>query len=61
MLLEDLLKEFRFNCECRRLSAKTVENYEKQIRYLIEFLKEEYQVRELEAVKANQGIHDVKV
>lgn len=37
MLLEDLLKEFRFNCECRRLSAKTVENDEKQIRYLIEF------------------------
>lgn len=54
MLLEDLLKEFRFNCECRRLSAKTVENYEKQILYLIRFLKEEYQVTELEAVKTNQ-------
>lgn len=54
MLLEDLLKEFCFSGECRRLSKKTIENYKKQIRHLIQFLKEEYQVTELEAVKTNQ-------
>lgn len=54
MLLKDLLTEFEFNCQCRKLSAKTTSNYKKQIGYLLNFLEQEYQVADLEAVQAPQ-------
>ena len=50
MLLSELLEEFVFNCECRRLSSKTTENYRKQIQYLLDFLKKDYKISELEEV-----------
>lgn len=50
MLLSDLLEEFKFNCECRKLSPKTISNYQKQIQYLLNFLEQEYQVTNLEGV-----------
>jgi len=31
MLLKDLAEEFMFNCQCRKLSEKTVHNYQLQI------------------------------
>ena len=54
MLLKDLLLEFEFNCQCRKLSAKTTSNYKKQIGYLLKFLEQEYQVTVLEAIQAAQ-------
>ena len=52
MLLSELLQEFTFNCECRRLSAKTTENYRKQIQYLLDFLQDNYAVFNLGDVQA---------
>lgn len=57
MKLEDLAKEFEFNCQCRRLSAKTTENYRKQIEYLLTYLKKEYEVTDLHAVTPQQIRH----
>jgi len=54
MLLSELLEEFKFNCECRRLSPKTTENYRKQIVFLLDFLKDEYSVVKLEDVQPRQ-------
>lgn len=54
MLLETGLQEFVLNCQCRNLSPKTISNYQKQIQYLFNYLSEQYQVTELEDVKANQ-------
>ena len=44
MLLKDLSEEFKFNCQCRRLSVKTTDNYQNQISYLLIFLEKEYHV-----------------
>lgn len=52
MLLKDLLMEFEFNCQCRKLSPRTIKNYIKQIGYLLNYLEQEHQVTELEAVQA---------
>lgn len=54
MLLRDLLFEYELNCQCRKLSEKTTNNYKKQIQYLLDYLEEEYKVIELEAVQALQ-------
>lgn len=51
MLLSELLQEFVFNCECRRLSPKTTSNYRKQIEYLTRYLKEEHRIETLERVQ----------
>lgn len=51
MLLKDLAAEFIFNCQCRKLSEKTVHNYQLQVGYLIDYLSQEHGVAELEKVK----------
>lgn len=51
MLLKDLLLEFEFNCQVRKLSPRTVDNYKKQIQYLLNFLEQEYSVTVLEEVE----------
>ena len=51
MLLKDLLLEFEFNCQVRKLSPRTVGNYKKQIQYLLNFLEQEYSVTVLEEVE----------
>ena len=40
MLLTVVRDEFTFHCQCRKLSPKTIRNYEKQIDYLLRFLQE---------------------
>lgn len=50
MLLTTLREEFTFHCKCRKLSSKTIENYKKQITYLLRFLEEEKQVIDIEDV-----------
>jgi len=50
MLLKDLAEEFMFNCQCRKLSEKTVHNYQLQIGYLLNYLSQEHEVVELEKV-----------
>lgn len=54
MLLSELLQEFVFHCECRRLSPKTTDNYRKQIAYLLRYLESEHSVMGLEDVEPRQ-------
>ena len=51
MLLTDAAKEFEFNCQCRKLSYKTIRNYGKLIGYLLDYLKEQHKVLCLEDVR----------
>lgn len=51
MLLESVRKEFLFHCECRKLSVKTIGNYSKQIGYLLDYLKKEHGVEDIEKVE----------
>lgn len=51
MLLTDAAKEFEFNCQCRKLSDKTIHNYGKLIGYLLDYLKEQHKVLCLEDVR----------
>jgi len=51
--LESLSQEFIFNMKCRRLSKNSIANYKRLLRYLFEYLKEKYNVTQLEQVKPN--------
>lgn len=51
MLLKDAAKEFEFNCQCRKLSDKTIKNYSKLISYLLDYLKDKHKVLTLEDVR----------
>ena len=57
MTLKGLAEEFLFHCECRRLSQRTVKNYKKQIQYLLDYLRETYDITELEQVKPTHIKH----
>ena len=57
MLLKDLSEEFKFNCQCRKLSEKTTNNYNKQIHYLLNYLEDECAVTQVEDVKPQQIKH----
>lgn len=51
MCLNELLQEFMFHCECRRFSPRTIENYRKQIQYLIDYVKQENGITKVEEVE----------
>ena len=51
MLLEDVKMEFVFNCQCRKLSERTIKNYSKQIGYLLRFLVDEHGIIKIQDVK----------
>ena len=51
MKMDDAIVEFGFDCKVRKLSAKTVANYQKQLRYIEKYLKEEFQITEVEEIK----------
>ena len=50
MKMEDAIVEFGFDCKVRKLSAKTVANYQKQLRYIEKYLNEEFQITEVEEI-----------
>ena len=52
MKMEDAIVEFGFDCKVRKLSDKTVANYQKQLRYVQKYLKEEFQITEVEEIKS---------
>ena len=54
MLLTDVREEFVFHCQCRKLSPRTIKNYEKQINYLLRFLQQEKGVAHIEDVNPKQ-------
>lgn len=51
MLLSDACADYIFSCKVRRLSPKTIENYQKQILYMMRYLNEICNVQELESVR----------
>lgn len=51
MLLTDLQAEYLYNCKCRRLSEKTIKNYDMLLRLLLNFLKNEKDITTLEQLK----------
>lgn len=48
MLLSSIRDEFVFHCQTRKLSPRTVRNYEKQINYLLRFLEQEHDITTIE-------------
>lgn len=46
--------EYSFDCKIRKLSVKTIQNYQKQLRYLQRYLEQEYGVKAVEEVCAYQ-------
>lgn len=54
MQFEEAIREYGFDCKIRKLSAKTIDNYQKQLRYLQRYLEQEYGVKEVEEIRAYQ-------
>lgn len=52
MHFSDAITEYSFDCKVRKLSAKTIGNYQKQLRYLQRYLEQDFQVREVEEVRS---------
>lgn len=51
MEINDAIIEFGFDCKVRKLSEKTVSNYQKQLRYWERYLKDEFQITKVEEIK----------
>lgn len=52
MTMTDGIQEFGFDCKIRKLSPKTISNYQKQLKYLQRYLESEFGITEVEAVKS---------
>lgn len=52
MKMEELAKEFIFDCKVRELAPRTVRNYEKQLAYFVRFLKQNQKIENVEELKA---------
>ena len=50
MLLSSIREEFVFHCQTRKLSPRTIRNYEKQINYLLRFLHDKHGISVIEDV-----------
>ena len=51
MKMDDAIVEFGFDCKVRKLSEKTVANYQKQLRYIEKYLEDEFQITDVEEIK----------
>ena len=51
MLFQDAILEFGFDCKVRKLSPKSINNYQKQLRYLQNYLEQEYRIKSVEQVR----------
>ena len=49
---KEAILEFGFDCRARKLSDKTISNYQKQLRYLERYLGAEYGISEVEEVRS---------
>jgi len=52
MVFQDAMVEFGFDCKVRKLSPRSIDNYQKQLRYLQTYLADEYGIKNVEQVKA---------
>ena len=51
MWIEELVKEFIFDCKVRDLSERTINGYELQLSYFVNYLKREHDIVEFNEVK----------
>lgn len=51
MLMDDAIQDFGFDCKIRKLSKKTIENYQKQLKYWYRYLKSEFQIESVEDIR----------
>lgn len=51
MIFQDAIVEFGFDCKVRKLSPRSIDNYQKQLRYLQNYLLEEYGIKNVEQVR----------
>ena len=51
LLLKDAIMEYLLECKVRRLSQGTIDNYDRQLRYMRRYLEDECGVTQLEDVK----------
>ncbi len=51
MTMDEAIREYGFDCKVRKLSPKTIENYQKQLKYLQRFLLSEFQIQNVEDVR----------
>ena len=52
MFMSEAITEFGFDCKIRKLSPKTITNYQKQLKYLQRYLESEFGVKEVDAIKS---------
>lgn len=52
IFMSEAIQEFGFDCKIRKLSPKTIANYQKQMKYLQRYLENEFGVKEVEAIKS---------
>ena len=52
MRFSEAIQEYGFDCRARKLSDKTISNYQKQLRYLQRYLEAEYRLHEVEEVRS---------
>ena len=52
MFMSEAITEFGFDCKIRKLSPKTISNYQKQLKYLQRYLDSEFGVKEVDAIKS---------
>ncbi|MGN0707493.1 MAG: tyrosine-type recombinase/integrase [Faecalibacterium sp.] len=52
MRFSPAITEYSFDCKVRKMSARTIGNYQKQLRYLQRYLEQEFQVGEVEEVRS---------
>lgn len=52
MHFNDGIIEFGFDCKARKLSDKSISNYQKQLRYLLRYLEAEFKVNQVEEVRS---------
>ena len=52
MFMSEAIQEFGFDCKIRKLSPKTISNYQKQLKYLQRYMDSEFGVKEVEAIKS---------
>ncbi|MBQ6173078.1 MAG: site-specific integrase [Clostridia bacterium] len=50
--MTEAIQEFGFDCKIRKLSQKTISNYQKQLKYLQRFLESEFGVKDVEGIRS---------
>ena len=52
MHFSDAIQEYCFDCKVRKLSPRSISNYQKQLKYLQRYLEQEFQIKEVEDVRS---------